>query len=156
MSTRRIPKDRQHQARFKIHILATGSAYQSKCKPNTGTAINSATPSTPATSAFLPAALLPLGADDDAPGALAVALPLPPVVDDSDAVVVIDAVVPVGRLILPLSPGMLLEMGDGSSPVGLWLGMLLEMGEGRSPETLLEVGRIPVGVGVASGATAAQ
>lgn len=156
MSTRRIPKDRQRRARFRIHILATGSTYQSNCKPNTGTAINSATPSTPATSAFLPAALLPLGADDDAPGALAVALPLPPVDDVSDAVVVIDAVVPVGRLILPLSPGMLLEMGDGSSPVGLWLGMLLEMGEGRSPETLLEVGRIPVGVGVASGATAAQ
>lgn len=118
---------------------ATAKAYQSNCKPKTGTAINSATPSTPATSAFLPTAPLPLGADDDAPGALAVALSLPPVDEVSDAVVVIDAVVPVGRLILPLSPGMLLEMG-----------------EGRSPETLLEVGRIPVGVGVASGATAAQ
>lgn len=156
MYIRRIPKDRRRRARFQIHILATGSAYQSNCKPNTGTAINSATPSTPATSAFLPAAPLSLGADDDAPGALAVALPLSPVDEASDAVVVIDAVVPVGRLMLPLSPGMLLEMGLGRSPVGLlWLGMLLEMGEGRSPETL-EVGRIPVGVGVASGATAAQ
>lgn len=131
-------------ALYKTHNRQRGKTYQSLCRPKTGTAISSATPSTPAASAFPPAALLLLGADDDAPGALAVAVALSPapVDDPSEAVVVVEAsvvvvvedddvpaVVPVGRL----------------NPPSLVLLVLVVEGL-----------KIPVGVGVASAAVSAQ
>lgn len=136
----RIPTRRAApNALYKTHNRRQGKAYQSPCRPKTGTAISSAIPSTPATSEFLlPAALLLLGADDDAPGALAVAVAVvlspAPVDDPSEAVVVVEAsvvvvvddddvpaVVPVGRLNPPSLVLVLVE--PLKMPVGVGVGV---------------------------------
>lgn len=141
-----MKKHHKKNADHNFHTLYLNrKAYQSLCKPKTGTAINSATPSIPATSAFLPARLL-LGADDDAPGALAVALSLAPPVpvdDPSEAVVEPDAVVVVV---------------DADADVPVEVSLSDTVGRVKPPSLVLLVvpPRMPVGVGVASAAVSAQ
>lgn len=121
--------------------------YQS---PRTGTAINSATPSSPATSAFLPAALL-LGAEDDAAGALAVAValslaPPAPVDDPPEAVAVVE-----------VDASVVVVVVDDAVPVEVSLSDTV--GSVNPPSlvaVLLGLGRMPVGVCVASAAVSAQ
>lgn len=139
------PVPRTQSTTRNLHI----EAYQSPCKPKTGTAISSATPSTPATSALLPAALL-LGADDDAPGALAVALPLAPVDDPSVALAVAepeDSVAVVVAVVV-----------DDAVPVEVSLSEMV--GRVKPPSLVLveEPPMMPVGVdvGVPSAALVAQ
>lgn len=149
MSTRRIPKDRSPRTQSTTRNLHREAYYQSPCRPKAGTAINSATtPSTPATSAFLPAAALLLGADDDADGALALALA--PVDDPPEAVavvepeasVVVDVAVVVDDAVVSVVEVTLSEM----------------VGREKSPELVLEPPMMPVGVdvGVPSAALVAQ
>jgi hypothetical protein len=103
-------------------------------------------PSIPATSAFLPATLL-LGADSDAPGALAVVLPLAPADECSEGVVVV-----------PDTAVAVVVVDDADVPVGV---LLPEDPVGRVKPVLPLVAlvapaRVPVGEGVASAAVSAQ
>lgn len=108
--------------------------------------INNANPSIPLTSAFLAAALL--GADEDAPGALADALPLAPLAplapvgDPSEAVVEPD---PAAAVVVVDTVDVLLSdtVGRVNPPSLVLLVLLLPP-------------MIPVGVGVASAAESAQ
>lgn len=149
MSNRRISEDRRCRTQpYKPNTYTGKPAYQSPCKPKTGTAINSATPNTPATSAFLPAALL--GAVDDAPGALAVALPPAPVDDPPEAVAVVEPEASVVVLVAVVV--------DEAVPVEVWLSETV--GRVKPPSlVLVELPpMMPVGVdvGVPSAALVAQ
>lgn len=148
VSTRRIPEDPSREHSPPPATYTERKAYQSPCKPKTGTAINSATPNTPATSAFLPAALL-LGADDDAPGALAVALAPPAPVDDpSEAVAVVEPEASVVVLVAVVV--------DDAVPVEVSLSEVV--GRLKLPSLVVEPPMMPVGVdvGVPSAALVAQ